>query len=635
MKWVYKTWGKVVLFLLLTISIGVLGVCTLAYIAHFNSPLNEGEGKEAYVERKLDEIQYQDVEWYFQVIFSTLEETENSEINFLPEEYGVQFKVWYDGELVEDTYTGEAYKHKEERVQELYLYANEERGIVTEAKVELYLLENTSENSYLSDHTSYIEEEYENWNLLQEYWIYIQVGLVVSGIVTLSLVVILTIIAGKRAGEKGIYLNQLDRIPFDILVGIWVIAATSGIAGMNWVFNRVIGVLGVVIAAFLTGIIYFTFCTRVKAGKWWKNTVVFIALKWCKDVVKQLFVLSKSRYVRFKMVKQVIVTSVIVTIVELLLSLVGGINNIYQIWTWFLIIVGNTVLGGGAILICIWFQKLKDATMKIVDEDIHHQVDTNLMFGEFKEFAEAINRIGNGMNHAMEERLKSERLKTELITNVSHDIKTPLTSIINYVDLIKKVECENKEVGKYIEVLDRQSQKLKRLITDLVDASKISSGNVKIELAKLDLGVMAKQLEGEFLERLQEADLELIVTFPETATYVSADGRQLQRICDNLINNILKYSLKGTRVYVTVENNGDTTQISFKNTSKNQLNIRPEELMERFVRGDESRNTEGNGLGLSIADSLAKAQNAKMDIIIDGDLFKVIISFEPIFVEKI
>ena len=252
------------------------------------------------------------------------------------------------------------------------------------------------------------------------------------------------------------------------------------------------------------------------------------------------------------------------------------------------------------------------------------------MLGDFKEYGESLNSISKGMAIAVEERMKSERMKTELITNVSHDIKTPLTSIINYTVLISKEPCDNKKINEYSSVLLRQSERLKRLIDDLVEASKASTGNLEVNLAPCEANILLTQIVGEYTEKIQNKNLELITTHPEDSIMIMADGRRLWRVFDNLMNNICKYSQSGTRVYLSLEKQGSEAVITFKNTSKSALNVSADELMERFVRGDSSRNTEGNGLGLSIAKSLTELQNGKLELTIDGDLFKVILKFPVI-----
>lgn len=279
------------------------------------------------------------------------------------------------------------------------------------------------------------------------------------------------------------------------------------------------------------------------------------------------------------------------------------------------------------IVLLIQMNTLQSGAKRVASGNLTEPIDTKKMFWEFKKHGEYINKSGEGISFAVEERMKSERLKTELITNVSHDIKTPLTSIINYVDLIKKQNITDETLLEYIDVLDRQSARLKKLIEDLMEASKASTGNLTCNMEDCNLDVFLSQLMGEFEEKLNHVGLEVVMTKPEEVVYIQADGRHLWRIMENLMNNIYKYSLPQSRVYINVEKNGEMVTLIFKNISKSQLNISSDELMERFVRGDSSRNTEGNGLGLSIAQSLAELIGGTMKLDIDGDLFKVTLQF--------
>ncbi len=282
------------------------------------------------------------------------------------------------------------------------------------------------------------------------------------------------------------------------------------------------------------------------------------------------------------------------------------------------------------LLAAIAFQRVKRGGEKIVNGDLDSKIDTQYMFGDIKDFAESLNNINQGLQTAIDDKMKSERFKTELITNVSHDIKTPLTSIVNYVDLIKKEECDNEKINEYIEVLDRQSIRLKKLIEDLIEASKASSGTLSVELARCNLAVLINQAIGEFSEKLEAKNLQVVQSIDSQDVYIMADGRRLWRVFDNLLNNICKYALGGTRVYIDLTREQNSVTVTFRNISKNPINISGDELTERFVRGDRSRNTEGSGLGLSIAKSLTELQNGSFEISTDGDLFKAKITFEII-----
>ena len=269
-------------------------------------------------------------------------------------------------------------------------------------------------------------------------------------------------------------------------------------------------------------------------------------------------------------------------------------------------------------------EKIKNALKDIYEGKNDVKLDDENLRGVLKEMAVYVNDIASGFSNAIQESLKSERLKTELITNVSHDIKTPLTSIINYVDLLKKENIQDEKAREYIEILDQKSQRLKKLTEDLVEASKVSSGNVKLNLEDIDIKELFNQTIGEFKDKFEEKDLKIETQIPKKDIKIKADSRYLYRIIENLFSNITKYALPSSRVYIdVVEKDDKFVNISIKNISKDKLNISSDELMQRFVRGDKSRYTEGSGLGLSIAKSLSELQGGKFNITIDGDLFKV------------
>lgn len=269
-------------------------------------------------------------------------------------------------------------------------------------------------------------------------------------------------------------------------------------------------------------------------------------------------------------------------------------------------------------------------TKQIADGDLNHKIPQKVLTGYLGTLGNYINHIGDGLSGAVDEKIKSERLKTELITNVSHDIKTPLTSIINYVDLLKKENLENETATSYLKVLESKSWRLKTLIEDLVEVSKASSGTTKLNLERINIVELIRQSTGEFEDRFLSRNLEIVVNITEEPIYILADGRSTFRIIENIFSNVNKYALSGTRVYVDVIRKDKKVSISVKNISANKLNIDSNELMERFVRGDIARKTEGSGLGLSIAESLASLQNATFDIVLDGDLFKAIVCFTTI-----
>lgn len=270
---------------------------------------------------------------------------------------------------------------------------------------------------------------------------------------------------------------------------------------------------------------------------------------------------------------------------------------------------------------------LDDAIRNISQGNTSFQMDLSHLKGKERAIGEHINNIGTGLEAALKEQVKSERLKTDLITNVSHDIKTPLTSIINYVDLIKREHIQDPKIQGYLEVLDQKSQRLKNLTEDLVEASKASSGNLKLDIQDIDVVELVWQTNGEFEEKFATRHLELVSNLPKTPVLIRADGRRLWRILENLYNNAYKYAMQNSRIYVDVVNQDGKAIFTIKNVSENPLNISADELTERFVRGDVARTTEGSGLGLSIAQSLTKLQNGTFTLSIDGDLFKAEVAF--------
>ena len=291
---------------------------------------------------------------------------------------------------------------------------------------------------------------------------------------------------------------------------------------------------------------------------------------------------------------------------------------------WFLL---KVLQGALVVYVILAMKELRAGGDQLAAGNLDYKVPTDRLYGEFRRHGENLNNLRQGIQHAVEEQMKSERMKTELITNVSHDIKTPLTSIVSYVDLLKKEPMPNDQAREYLDVLDRQAARLKKLIEDLVEASKASTGSLTVNFQPTDVNVLLSQSAGEYQEKLAARDLTLILTPAEEAPMISADGQLLWRVFENLLSNALKYAMPGTRVYLSCETTDQAVVIAFRNISASPLNISAEELMDRFVRGDAARSTEGSGLGLSIARDLTQLQHGRFDLTIDGDLFKVVLTF--------
>lgn len=465
--------------------------------------------------------------------------------------------------------------------------------------------------------------------------------------------------AGRRSDREEIVITMFHRIPWDfliILVGIIccsiVLAAEftifvllgngNGARGFD-IWNHLtvakMTVAWMVVYAILIGSVCLAFCmstaTRIKKKNLLKNTVIYRILRWVKrwkiwgkifNITKRMVYIIVHSVEYIPLMGKTVIFLVLISFIELFVFVIAASGDSLELYFAFWIFEKMVLVP--AILYVVWIlKKLQKAGIKLASGDMDYQIDTKEMFWEFKQHGENLNHIAEGMNFAVSEKMKSERLKTELITNVSHDIKTPLTSIINYADLIGKEKCENPTITEYSVVLLRQSERLKRLIEDLVEASKASTGNLDVELAPCEAQIFLAQVFGEYEEKLKEKNLELVTSQPEKSLFVMADGRRMFRIFDNLMTNICKYAQPGTRVYISLEERDDNAVITLKNISHTPLNLSVDELMERFVRGDASRNTEGNGLGLSIARSLAELQNGSLNLEIDGDLFKAILQF--------
>ena len=539
-----------------------------------------------------------------------------------------------NGELLESNYKGEKYiasatveHYSTAEIPSKDEYGNTYFEYIHTADINVYIAEDMKHNDTFSLVAKIIHIGFK----LQYFMILIAV---LSLGILIALFSFLFCAAGHNSDGR-VKLNYLDKLPFDVysvFVAVVVMANLVLISEMG--YNQVPAIAFLFMLAcidYCIGLGYLlSIATRIKTGTLFKNTLIYRIFKGLKDFLRKPISFLKFTVLNLSVVKKTILIIIGIAFLELLFIIYAR-AMIYR-YEWDFVILAVVVISLILFAVLLYFavvlQKIKKGGEEISGGNLGHKIDTQYMFGDFKEFSENINNINSTLQIAVNERMKSEHFKVELITNVSHDIKTPLTSIINYVDLIKKEEIENETVIGYLQVLDRQSGRLKKLVEDLVEASKASSGNLPVELTPCNVGVLLTQTIGEFEEKLQKAGVTPVLKMSSENVTVLADGRHLWRVFDNLLNNVCKYAMEGTRVYITVAENSKGTEIIFRNISKYQLNITAEELMERFVRGDKSRNSEGHGLGLSIVRSLLELQNGRLELSVDGDLFKATVIFD-------
>ena len=452
----------------------------------------------------------------------------------------------------------------------------------------------------------------------------------VCALAELLFLVFLARAAGRRVGREETVAGWQEKIPFDLYAAVvlggsamLVAAAASGTEDTFQGFEPIMiaVVLACCAAAYALFLAFWmTLCARVKLGRWWENTVCCWLLRLCRRILRWCWrVLCRAWGALAGFVRGIPLvwrTAVGCCVIGVLLFALES-NHADG-----LLLMLIALLSVAACLLSMQLRRLQKGGEALAAGDLTSQVDTSHMYFDLKRHGENLNAISRGMSIAVEQKLKSERLKTELITNVSHDIKTPLTSIVNYVDLLQREHTPEQE-REYLAVLDRQAHKLKKLTVDLVEMSKASTGNIPCHIARRSVRELIDQTVGEYAEKLSAARLEPVVTLPDEELYCLCDGALMWRVLDNLLSNACKYACAGTRLYVAARREGETVAFSFKNISRDALNIDPDELMERFVRGDSSRTTEGSGLGLNIAKSLVELQKGTFSIAIDGDLFKV------------
>ena len=437
--------------------------------------------------------------------------------------------------------------------------------------------------------------------------------------------VYLTLATGRRTEEEKIHLNPIDKIKTEILVAAFIFMMVELMILITKVNSEEWAVYGIIVASGTVSLVidglflifYLSMVRRMKAEMLWETSVAC----WLERGIRKVFARQKTT-----------VRVLLLFAGHMAVCFVLAVGAFYYQSMTALVVLLLFSAGECYMILrkAVEQYQIRQGVEKIRDGALSGKIDIEQLHGEEKSLAEAINNIGEGLLHAVDDSTKNERMKADLITNVSHDIKTPLTSIINYVNLMKLEKIDNERVQGYIQILDEKSQRLRQLTADLVEASKISSGNVKLDMQVIDLVELVYQTSGEFNEKFEQKELTIVTKLPKTAVLIRADGRQLYRVIENLYNNVAKYALEKTRVYVDIAYVEEKVVFSIKNVSEHSLareNSNAGDLTERFIRGDSSRTTEGSGLGLSIAKSLTVLMGGVFDIKVDGDLFKASITF--------
>jgi signal transduction histidine kinase len=466
---------------------------------------------------------------------------------------------------------------------------------------------------------------YKNFETLYTMRYTIAILTAISAILSVFLFAYLLVSSGRKKNGEGITLSGFNRIPFDLCI--------AGVLGILFILSEIfrsqtLGEVEFTRMAWFAGLalisvsfllaITLSFAARVKAGKWWENTIIYRILSAVKKSLSGVFTHLPLLW------KTILLFGGYLLVNGILVLVMTSSRSSVAI---FLGLLFNVSILAILCKIMLQMNRLKTAGEKIAAGDFASKMDTTGLLWDLKTHGENLNNISGGMIKAVEEKMRSERFKTELITNVSHDLKTPITSIVNYIDLLKKEKLPNEKATQYIEVLDRQSARLKKLTEDLVEASKASTGNIPITPVKTNVVELLNQSIAEYTERFESNKLEAILHSPPREAFILADGKLMWRVFDNLLNNICKYSQQGTRVYLDIDATPDQITVTLKNISQYALNITTDELLERFVRADSSRSTDGSGLGLSIAKSLIELQKGTFSLSVDGDLFKVMIEF--------
>ena len=451
----------------------------------------------------------------------------------------------------------------------------------------------------------------------------------ISLIVTILLFIYLMYSAAHKKGSDVLEQSFIDKIPLGpllllcagVMVSAHFVLREVAIALYEeFMFEELIMLLsfGFAFAFISLMILISSIAARIKLKTLFRNTLIYIITKAVLGFIRKILV---NISILWKLLLAVTALTIIELIIIVFFTARGGVVPIV---IWLLLRAGMIVLFS---FVAVNMAEIKKGGEEISRGNFQYKIDNKHMMTDFKRHADNLNNISEGMSDAINEKMKSERFKSDLITNVSHDIKTPLTSIINYVDLLDRQNIDDSTSREYIEVLKKQSARLKKLTEDLIEASKATSGVIKANMEKLNLKEIMNQALGEYSAKFTENNIEPVMNDFDEDIFIRADGRLIWRVMDNMMGNICKHSHPGTRAYITVEKKDNRVNICFKNVSKEKLNISAEELMERFVRGDSSRTGEGSGLGLSIAKSLTEIMQGTMQLEIEGDLFKACLIF--------
>ncbi len=602
-KWIDRAWAKVTAYCLLVVltAVLVLGGAAIVWLVTWNAYLDGGaEAEQSIYEQPCTNMA--------QTVISYLESVpaENGEMDITDPAFAEMFaRVFEDASCAVSVVDGEGTEllRNYHPLNPLYAVSVDFTLNGVPLTVNAQLDEDHFQPGY--------SEAVARWLIR---WRYAVLGLELLALAAWIFCLSFSLAsAGHWRGYEGIHLTWFDKIPMDV----WAALLLLGWGAMEFEL-RGLSPLWIAAGVLPGYLLLIAFAAQCKAGTvlrgsavWWLLRGVGRFFRWVGYVLRRIPLVWK--------------TALAVTAVLMINTVCAA--NYWDVEYLIVSLLVDLLAGLFLIYVAIGLRTLQKGGQALARGDYDQPVDTRWLFGDLRRHGEDLNAVQQGVQKAVDQRMRSERMRTELITNVSHDIKTPLTSIVNYVDLLKKENIENPQAAEYIGVLDRQSQRLRKLTEDLVEASKAATGAIPVTLTDTDVNVFLSQAVGEYRQRLAECGVEPVVTADETDPHIRADGKLLWRVLDNLLSNVCKYAMPGTRVYLSSQVVGETVLLTVKNVSRYPLNVSADELTERFVRGDASRSTEGSGLGLSIATGLTALQKGEFLLSVDGDLFKAQLRF--------